>query len=180
MQNDPNCIEKLKDKDQCKEFAELKDDDDNDDDDINNNTQSHRDRLRPYYKPDRVIHFFDLLSESTFNCIQNLDLIAKSIYFPKLLSLSNHGKNHIILLEWFIDEKTDEQIKIEWVKIDKSKNDDDYKENDEDLLTENEIDDDDWNYKLAKNGNMEFPINVKQNGKYLCRISYFNVLLRKI
>lgn len=156
-------------------------DNNNDEEDLNMiiKAQRERERLRPYYKPDRIIHFFELLSQSALQHIENLDIIAKSIYYPKLLSLINHGKNHIILLKWFIDEKSDEQVKIEWVKIDKSKSDDDYKENDQDIFEEKEIDDNDWNYKLAKNGNMEFPINVKQNGKYLCRISYFNVLLRK-
>lgn len=156
-----NLLNNLKEKNDIKEVKK-----------INNN-------YKPYYKPDGMIHFFDLLSESTFNCIKNLDIIAKSIVYPKLISLTNDGKNHIILMKWFIDEKTDEQVKIEWVKIDKSQNDDDYKENNDEELKYDEIDDDDWNYKLAKNGNMEFPINVKQNGKYLCRISYFNVLLRK-
>eukprot|EP01084_Bolivina_argentea_P181316 313167_1 len=123
----------------------------------------------PYYKPSQKIHFFDILSFKTLDSIRNLDIITKCIIYPKLLLLTNSGKNHIILLKWYINQKTDEQIKIEWVKISQECF----------LNNEDEKNDYDWNYKLTKNGNMEFRINVKQNGKYLCRISYFDIYLKE-
>eukprot|EP01084_Bolivina_argentea_P198612 340052_1 len=124
------------------------------------------------HKPSEVIHFFNILSESTLHSIKNMDIMAQSFVNPKLLSLTNNGKNHIIIMKWFIEQQSNEQVKLEWIRTD------DYAQ-ETDSKQPQHYSDEHWNYKLTKNGNMEFPINVKQNGTYLCRISYFNIHLKQ-
>lgn len=123
------------------------------------------------YKSSEIVHFFDILSEPTLNAVNSMEIIAKSIQNPKLLSITNNGKNHVIVMQWVVDKSCDEQIKIEWTKVSENETfvtSDDEKKQDEY----------DWNYTLIKNGNMSHAINVKQNGMYLCRMSYFDIYLK--